>query len=666
MLGLLDHNHLIHPGLQSRVDLLQEHLAKPLSAVEPAILREILGFYPRNVLPLSVTDSICEAVRSGVQHEIPVFGVDLEEFAQRPESYRLTDDLREQEFDLDDYTRHGERFTHIRDPYIDFRRETAMAARLKFLLSRHKKVLFVGGLAHWTSITALLGDDTVRPAELLIRNSKPPGKRVIIHPSMAVNYMDHFPVMSTLYEAWRAAASGGEKEPFPMAGKVSRDILQKTFQEYAGQERAPGDVSDKGELMLLFDNYVRRLCLLSGRKFPSMADLLETARILMPEAFYTLLLDNLMDLGQPWASSSMFPQYPVISSQRSGVRLFPAEPGERPLQHHFTEWKWKDEAKIEPEQRWFPDWIWPPCEAVLFGSAWEAQKIALTVPADTLPVPFDTEGAFHRGIDLKASLRSVIRGERKIYVKKESGTPAPFLPDEKNPEPAVFLFDLFPPEKNTHWSLLIAGSGIEDHIVNGKNYEETVRKFGRYFISSISMIHDSDVPGELNPCVNSFSLLEGICLFGNPCINAVQGARWLEETNFRACPALTSTSLKNLLEYYRHWHGTTIDPLDWTTALIRFAIPFAKERAVVIAPDGFRLPEIARREARKRGISLDFLPLGTFSPERITAMRRRMTVTASDADGLSYPPETIACLGEQPDHYFELLPPHQRRQLRSA
>lgn len=224
-----------------------------------------------------------------------------------------------------------------------------MAARLKFLLSGYKKVLFVGGLAHWTSITGLLGDDAVRPAELLIRNSKPPGKSVIIHPSMALNYTDHFPVMSTLYEAWRAAASVGEKEPFPMAGKV----------------------------------------------------------------------DNLMDIGQPWASSSMFPQYPVISSQRSGVRLFPAEPGERPLQQHFTEWKWKDEAKALPE-------------------------------------------------------------------------------------------------KNTHWSLLIAGSGIREHIVNGKNYEETVRKFGRYFISSISMIHDSSVPGDLNPCVNSFSLLDGICLFGNP------------------------------------------------------------------------------------------------------------------------------------------------------
>ena len=76
----------------------------------------------------------------------------------------------------------------------------------------------------------------------------------------------------------------------------------------------------------------------------------------------------------------------------------------------------------------------------------------------------------------------------------------------------------------------------------------------------------------------------------------------------------------------------------------------------MIAPEGFHLPEIARREARKRGISLDFLPLGTFSPERITAMRRRMTVTASDADGLSYPPETIACIGEQPDLCFDDQP----------
>jgi hypothetical protein len=102
---------------------------------------------------------------------------------------------------------------------------------------------------------------------------------------------------------------------------------------------------------------------------------------------------------------------------------------------------------------------------------------------------------------------------------------------------------------------------------------------------------------------------------------------------------------------------------DWKTALIRFALPYAKERVIVIAPRNFKLPGKLYSEARSRNISIDLLPLNYFPVDRIAEMRQRVMVRAKDTDGIDFPPEVEKALGQKSGKYFELLPPYMQQQL---
>ena len=100
-----------------------------------------------------------------------------------------------------------------RDPYVDGRREYTMAARLKSLAGRHKRILFTCGLAHWEMIQKLMKDPDIRPAEILIPEGSFNFTRVIIHPRMAVTFMDIYPVLTTLYEQNRHNPLNKSKDP---------------------------------------------------------------------------------------------------------------------------------------------------------------------------------------------------------------------------------------------------------------------------------------------------------------------------------------------------------------------------------------------------------------------------------------------------------------------
>jgi hypothetical protein len=147
-------------------------------------------------------------------------------------------------------------------------------------------------------------------------------------------------------------------------------------------------------------------------------------------------------------------------------------------------------------------------------------------------------------------------------------------------------------------------------------------------------------------------------------MNARQGAQWIEDNFFSPCPVLPWSSMSSLLHFYHAWHGMKISPEDsWQLALMRFALPLARQRMVVVAPDSFSIPVALRNEAARSSISVDLLPLSTFSEERITGMRNRLTVKALDPDGFYYSAETEQALGRA-DQHFDLLPAYMRRQLK--
>jgi len=134
---------------------------------------------------------------------------------------------------------------------------------------------------------------------------------------------------------------------------------------------------------------------------------------------------------------------------------------------------------------------------------------------------------------------------------------------------------------------------------------------------------------------------------------------------FKACPVLTSTSIETMIDFYRNQYNMIISESDWKTALIRFAIPYARERVVVVTPRNFIVPNKLHLEAKTRNISIDQIPATCFPAEQLAEMRQRLIVRAKDNDGITFTPETELALGQKADKYFSMLPRYMQEQLRN-
>jgi hypothetical protein len=691
MLGLMVKNQLIHPDYFESAVNLQMNTGKQLAEISPQLIKNLLHFSENLLIGLSSTDSIIEAVRCSVGLNIPVYGVDMDEYSVNPGRSPLIEEPVSNSFDLEKYASRFEGMAAtFRDAYVDSRRETIMAARLKYIARRFKRILFTGGLAHWVMLKKLLNDPSLKPAEFLDRGPSGEMTRVIIHPKIAVAFMDRYPLMSTLYE--RSRNSPGEGTLFPAAMEtpynIYRGILDKVYSRYL-PESGKNKFSPRNESWKLadFERLMANIAMVHPGSSPSMTEMLACSESMMPQEFTRLLADQLMDIGRPWASIGQFPELPVVYlvPEGSGDRTTPPElyklvsksnenndQGSRykrsrsfnvnyreayPLPGNpLDSWEWSNEPKEHGNKAGSFCWVWPPCEALLYGTAYEASALASTTVKKNDSLPF--EGSLHEGLDIKATMRSSITGEKKIYVKKTSLSRRTSQPDLTRPEPVVFIFDEFSSEVKPEWSLMLAALNFGNLIKNKKNlYNETVRKFGNYFVTVVCRTVYIEPPEAIRDAVDSYGILEGILKIGHPCINAKQGAEWLEQNDFNACPVLQNTSIHTLVDFYKRHHGISIDESDWKSTLILAGIPYARERVVIIAPAGFKPSLSTFSAAKRRNISLDFLPLNYFSAERIAGMRRRLTVRTSDSYGLHYPPEAERILGEKPDKYFDLFPP---------
>jgi len=159
MLALVKRNRTIRTSLREKALRLQRESGKDISELSPEILRRELGFSAYSVLFLSPIDSIIEGLRCGLELGVPVQGVDLEETADGIYESALIEDPQLAGEDMGSYmVRNLPIAETYRDEEIDSRREMVMAARLKALLARDKRVAFTCGMAHWLKIRTLLLD----------------------------------------------------------------------------------------------------------------------------------------------------------------------------------------------------------------------------------------------------------------------------------------------------------------------------------------------------------------------------------------------------------------------------------------------------------------------------------------------------------------------------
>ena len=206
MLGLTQVNRMIRPSDRDKALRLQHETGKDLSELPSEVLYEEFGYAGASLLCLCPTDSIVEAARCAVELNLPLYGVDLEETACGKFTEVKVQDPLSANGDLPGYVARNAAYAEQqRDEEIDSRREIAMAARLKTFLTRHRRVLFTCGLAHWL---------TSRPCS----PTPPSGRRwsprraryrgghvrkVVVHPLLAVRHMDIFPSLTVAYERHR-------------------------------------------------------------------------------------------------------------------------------------------------------------------------------------------------------------------------------------------------------------------------------------------------------------------------------------------------------------------------------------------------------------------------------------------------------------------------------
>ena len=713
MLGLTRRNKRIHPQFKEAALRLQERTGRQLHELPPDVLHRELGYAAVSLLCLSPTDSIIEAIRSALELKVPLYGIDMDDPSNLGERGSIA--VRDPVAARDDFRTyvnlHGRLTEDIRDQHTDVRRETVMAARLKTLLLRHNKVLFTCGLAHWDNICRLLADENLQPALDVPQHGTVIYKRVLVHPHKAVQHMDIFPGITTAYEALRqpATINTGSREPVNFQEQF-RSCLESACARYLGhpgQERDTCHSPQSFHGFGRFSGYLANLCLLSQRMTPDLSNALTAARSMMPGDFVAALADSLMAFN--WVSPASFPDLSVIcpdtdhnrkdgyESTRAVMNIPALNPtGDRSEYDRTTPfyvdrlhgsdgqettklpWQWQDEPFVtSPDNKGYEfNYVWPPCEYLFYASIYEAINVADARFSERRIEPF--EGALHDGIDLKASLRSAITGENRLFVKRTlkrairpaSGEPvAQTYTGNLELQPTVFIFSRETETNNAFWEYLKPGDQelYKDLTSSGKRmFDRDVPTRHDVFIESLHYSESQSIPDHMRPWVRGLRLLHGSLRFGNPCVNFFQSASWLEKGRFKASPLLPgSGSIGEIASMYRERHHIDVDPNDWGNALIFFAIPYTTvtRRVVVVAHRDFRISRDVHQEARRRRVELVVLPLSYFPPGRISEIRMQYSVKAGQG-GKEYPPELEWVFGHNQYTYLNLLPIEVRRQTR--
>ena len=681
MLGLTKQNRRIHPRLKATALRLQELHGVPLHQIAPEILRRELNYSPAELLCLSTTDSMIEAIRSAMELGIPIYGVDLGDIGTANRGHPLLQDPLQAQRSLVAYVdRNAPLCSQLRDPIIDDRREWTMAARLRRLLRDYRRVLFTCGIGHWHLLKARLLDPAQPTANEPAQAGLATYARVVVAPSLAIAQMDIFPDITVRYESLRQLPPNAPERRLDYA-KVYRDQLARAW---------PLAAPDRREATSMFAGYLTNLCMVNQSHVPDLHLTLHAARMMISPEFASRLAKILVYESLDWAAPEHWPNLPYLRAAAHDPSPLP-EAGPQAELHrrsqksapfYFTHASERSDrsaasdflalSELDPDPANnreilppFEAWVWPPCETLLFGTAFTAAEIAGANHHVNRTEPF--AGALHDGVDVKATLRAQIRGERQVQVKVRSAARHEAPTEAASDEPTVFIFEPAATAEGGDWRLFLAAFGpdMRPYIRNLNRFDQVIREQGGNFVASVHYGAGREPPEALRPHVSDLRYLYGITVYGNPCLTPRQSARWLEAKDYACCPLVAWGNVRSLFELYRCKHLLPLDERAWPASLVLAALPYARQRVTVVLPSKQSLPPAVFREANRRRIGLDLLPLSHFPASQLEKIRHQYLVHPQDVDAMEYPEAMRAAFGESPQQHLELLPERIRAQLRS-
>jgi hypothetical protein len=596
MLGLTKLNRRLRTSVRERAVNLQRTRGQSLHELPPRLLLDELGYSALTVFFLSPTDSIVEAIRCALELGIPLYGVDLEETAGARRSEILIEDPEFAFRNPEAYVLRNAAYAEAqRDDEIDSRRELAMAARLKHVLSATDgPVLFTGGLAHWMRLNRMLKDPSIRPAKATAASEITPRgfEQVLVHPVLASYHMDVFPAFAQSYQTRRLNPSDPDSDASPdrhvdVAATFSK-MLEAVYREHF---QADGDGREDGhehedlttrdqreqidrrledlEARTDFEQLLRHLCLLNQCSVPDLFSALLAAEGTMSLSFRKLLAAKLMRFT--WATPEQFPTLPLLAPaalergdylraelmdpdaeggfRRRGEWVYihanPGRAGQRIEVVAPWEWPFSGSSDPPPPTPGLEDLSWPPNNYLLGAMSLRAMQIAVDHRKEARVLPF--EGGLGDGLDIKATLRSQAKGEDIIFIREQARRKTSGG-DNEIWDPVVWL--LRPRQKlDRKWQII--GYSLERLRLHAKDVgklEMAAERFGvrgrrGYMIEATgigrrfhggSIPEGMAVPDGLRRCdtVSCFDY-DGILNFTPPFLDAQQQVALAEENHFR-------------------------------------------------------------------------------------------------------------------------------------
>ncbi|MBN1567784.1 MAG: hypothetical protein JXA73_08040 [Acidobacteria bacterium] len=682
MFGLIKRNRMIRASFKEKAFRLQRKTGKDLSELPPEILYRELGFTDHSILYLSPVDSIIEAIRCSIQLGVPLYGVDLEEMANGLYKPAVIQDPQSMHNGMAAYLKTNAALADAtRDPEIDLRRETAMTARIRTLMRQYSKVLFTCGMAHWQKISQMFEDDCIKPAPVFEEQNMDPAdfKKTIIHPSIAVQYMDLFPALAEVYEERRIPVPDISKEwtKSLRSRELFRRILKKAFKHHFDKplDTLPGKRTCDLEAFPGFEAYLHGMQQLAHRAVPDLSMVIQAAKETMSEAFVNALTETFMKY--PWVRPEAHPDCPVLmppadeiedldcatlvdSGLPSSKRIYlQSIPDFRPSsKNKRIVYKW--DATVTTNSSWYR-YTWRPWEYLISSMTFQAIQAARKKQPARKTIVF--EGNLLDGIDMKSTLRDFSRGKNRFFVRDRIFKETPLSIRSMDGFPVVWILS---PEKHdaADWKVLIEPLDyIKKHVRNAEEFQTIRKTKGDCMVASIGYGYSQTINHKaIHGCYYGVDHYHGIAIFQPIFWTNRQFAQWAEMTRYNRNPIYGYEggdlfSAGRLKKWCEKKHGIALAEHDWPTGLALMVLPFCRECLTVVMPESCRLEPIVFERARRDGVRVATHRLEMFSPRQIERLAMCQMVPAISVEPeTKYETSVERAIGESQTQNRELVP----------
>jgi len=221
------------------------------------------------------------------------------------------------------------------------------------------------------------------------------------------------------------------------------------------------------------------------------------------------------------------------------------------------------------------------------------------------------------GVHVKATLRSHIRGEDRVYVQ-ERRQPPKLAPRYHDGWPIVWIFRMaHNPE--SRWQTAIEWmNSFKTHVHDPELLGRIMQEQGTRAIWMIEFCRPSSShPRDPHGLIDLYSL-DGLLIYAPTHLTLHQSARWAEDTSYKRMPVCHE--LESVESFFKSHHNLDVSQGDWRANMVRMAIPYASTAVTVVAPDGFTLPRAVFEQAGRQSVEVRIVPLSYFPREMVRTL----------------------------------------------